>query len=58
MSKVLKCGELMPGCNAVMEGHDEAEVMKKAAEHARKDHGMTTIPPDVAKKVQGAIRDK
>ena len=41
-----------------MEGHDEAEVMKKATEHARKDHGMTTIPPDVAKKVQGAIRDK
>jgi predicted small metal-binding protein len=58
MSKVLKCGELMPGCNAVMEGKDETEVLKKAAEHARKDHGMTTIPPDVAQKVQGAIRDK
>jgi predicted small metal-binding protein len=48
----------MPGCSAVMEGKDEAEVLKKAAEHARKDHGMATIPPDVAKKVQGAIRDK
>jgi len=35
-----------------------AEVMKKGAEHAKTAHGMQTIPPDVAKKVQGAIKDK
>ena len=34
------------------------EVMKKGAEHARTAHGMQSVPPDVAKKVQAAIKDK
>ncbi len=56
--KVLKCGDVMPGCNAVIEGKDVSEVMAKGAEHAKKDHGVQSIPPDVIKKVQAAIRDK
>jgi len=58
MAKILRCGDLMPGCNFVAEGKDVAEVMAKGAEHAKKDHGMTTIPPEVAAKVQAAIKDK
>ena len=57
MAKVLRCGDLMPGCNAVIEGKDVAEIMAKGADHAKKDHGMATIPPDIAAKVQAAIRD-
>ena len=40
------------------EGKDVGEVMAKAAQHAKQAHGMATIPPDVAKKAQAAIRDK
>ena len=58
MAKVLRCGDLMPGCSTVLEGKDVAEVMAKGAEHAKKDHGIATIPPDVAAKVQAAIKDK
>ena len=58
MAKVLRCGDLMPGCQTVIEGHDVAEVMKKGAEHAKTAHGMSAIPPDLAKKVQVAIKDK
>ena len=58
MSKVLHCGDVMPGCKAVIEGKDTAEVMKKGAEHAKTAHGMHSIPPDVAQKVQAAIKDK
>jgi len=58
MAKVLRCGDLMPGCSAVLEGKDVAEVMAKGAEHAKKDHGITTIPADMAAKVQAAIKDK
>ncbi|PYM53930.1 MAG: hypothetical protein DMD79_25470 [Candidatus Rokuibacteriota bacterium] len=58
MAKVLRCGDLMPGCQVVIEGQDVTEVMKKGAEHAKAAHGMTTIPPDMAKKVQAAIKDK
>jgi predicted small metal-binding protein len=58
MAKVLRCADLMPGCNFVAEGKDVAEVMAKGAEHAKKAHGMSQIPPDLAKKVQAAIKDK
>jgi predicted small metal-binding protein len=58
MPKVLRCGDLMPGCNAVIEGKDEAEVMAKGAEHAKTAHNMASIPPDVAAMVKGAIKDK
>jgi predicted small metal-binding protein len=58
MAKVLRCGDLMPGCSAVMEGKDVAEVMAKGAEHAKKDHGLAAIPPDMIAKVQAAIKDK
>jgi predicted small metal-binding protein len=58
MAKVLRCGDLMPGCNAVIEGKDEAEVMAKGAEHAKTAHKMTAIPPDMAAKVKAAIKDK
>jgi predicted small metal-binding protein len=58
MAKILRCADLMPGCNFVAEGQDVAEVMTKAAEHAKTAHGMTTIPPEVVAKAQAAIKDK
>lgn len=47
MAKVLRCGDLVPGCSctALVEGKDVAEVLAKAQEHARVAHGMTAIPP-------------
>jgi predicted small metal-binding protein len=57
MAKTLKCGDLMPGCSAVIEGKDVAEVMTKAAEHAAQEHGLDNITPELAEKVQAAIRD-
>jgi len=48
----------MPGCNFVAEGKDVADVMAKGVEHAKKAHGLSQIPPDLAKKVQAAIKDK
>ena len=58
MAKILRCNDLMPGCNAVVEGKDVTEVMVKAAEHAKTVHAMTTIPPEMLPKVQAAIKEK
>ena len=58
MSKVLKCGDVNPGCNFEIRGDSEDDVLRKAAEHARKDHHMENIPPDVLSKVKGAIHDQ
>jgi predicted small metal-binding protein len=32
--------------------------MAQVAEHARKDHGMQTIPPEVAAKVKASIHEE
>lgn len=58
MSKVLKCRDLGVACDWVGRGQTEDEVLQKAAEHARKDHGMQEIPPDLAAKAKAAIRDE
>jgi predicted small metal-binding protein len=58
MSKELRCGDLMSGCSAVVEGKDEKEVMAKAVEHAKSAHGLDQISPELAGKVQAAIHDK
>lgn len=58
MAKILKCGDLMPGCNFVAEGATVDEVIAKGAEHAKRDHGVTEIRPDMVEKVKAMIKDK
>ena len=57
MVKVLKCGEIFSGCDTVIYGKDEDEVVAKEEEHARKDHNMTMIPMDIIKEMANHIRD-
>ena len=58
MSKAMKCGDVVPGCEYVARGETEDEVMARAAEHAKKDHGMETIPDHVLEKVKSAIHEE
>lgn len=58
MPMELRCGELMPGCKTVVEGKDEAEVMARAAEHAKNAHGLDQITPELAGQVRSAIKEK
>ena len=60
MAKAFRCSDVMPGCDcpAVIEGKDDAEVMAKAAEHAKTSHGLFSIPAEIAEKVRAALRDK
>ena len=57
MSKVMKCREVGMDCDFVAHGESEDQIMALAAEHARKDHGMESIPEEVAAKVKAAIHD-
>jgi predicted small metal-binding protein len=58
MTKVLKCGDLNPGCGFEARGRDENEVLQKAAQHAKTEHGLATIPQEMMSKVRSAIRDE
>ncbi|NUP07596.1 MAG: DUF1059 domain-containing protein [Polyangiaceae bacterium] len=58
MEKVVECSKVDPssGCQAVIRGEDEQEVLKKAAEHA-KQHGIRQVTPELIERVKAAIHD-
>ena len=56
--KEFRCGELVPGCDTVIEGESEDAVLEKVAVHAREAHGMDEVPPEVQDKVRAAITDR
>jgi predicted small metal-binding protein len=58
MASVLKCGDVVPGCDFEMTGSSDQGILQRAAEHAKADHGMDNIPPDVLDKVRRAIHDE
>jgi predicted small metal-binding protein len=57
MARELRCADLIPGCDFVVQGTRDSEVMTKAAEHAKRAHRMVAIAMEVEKKARAAIRD-
>ena len=43
MAKILKCKDVGVDCDFVASGKTDEEVLKKAAEHARKAHGIKRV---------------
>jgi predicted small metal-binding protein len=56
MAKELRCGELFPGCAIVARGETEEEILRQAAEHAKRDHGVAQIDAATLARVKAAIR--
>ena len=57
MTKVLKCREVGVDCDFTAHGESEEEILAQAVEHARLEHGMESIPPELAEKVKAAIHE-
>lgn len=55
MIKMLKCGDLMPGCDFVVRATSDDVLLEKASLHARDAHGVT-VTPELAELVRAAIR--
>jgi predicted small metal-binding protein len=58
MAKVMKCRTVGLDCDFVARGESDEQIMAQVAEHAKKDHGMETIPNDVAQKVKASIHEE
>jgi len=58
MSKILECAKVDPssGCDYIVRGETEDEVLQKAAEHA-KEHGIREVTPELIERVKANIRD-
>ena len=60
MAKVLRCRDLGMDCQKEIRAENEDELMKLAAEHAEKDHGISAavIPPSIMAMVKSAVKDE
>lgn len=60
MAKVLRCRDLGIDCQKEMRAENDDELLKLAAEHAEKDHGISAaaIPPSIMAMVKSAIKDE
>lgn len=53
--KQFSCGAVVPGCTAKFEAEDEGEILQQVAQHAKEDHGMDEVPPEVVDQVKAGI---
>jgi predicted small metal-binding protein len=58
MAKVINCRDVGVDCDFQARGETVEEVLQKCAEHARSDHGMEQIPPELEAAVRNAMRDE
>jgi predicted small metal-binding protein len=58
MGKILRCKDIGVDCDFVAQGKTEEEVLKKAAEHARKEHGIKRVTKDYSKSWKKLMRNE
>ncbi len=55
--KQFACGTVVAGCDGVVTGETEDDVLAAAARHASDAHGMTEVPPEVVGAIKAGITD-
>jgi predicted small metal-binding protein len=55
-AKILRCGELIAGCEETIEGADLEEILGHAREHMQGAHGVGQISGYVEARLWAAIR--
>lgn len=58
MGKLLRCRDVGVDCDFEVRGKDEAEILRKAAEHAKGCHSGVQLTPALQAKIQAAIKDE
>jgi predicted small metal-binding protein len=58
MTKHLSCNDVVQGCGFEASADSEEELVAKAAAHARHEHGVGEITPELAARVKAAIRTR
>lgn len=56
MPKILRCHDVFPGCTTEVRADTDDEILRQAAEHAQRVHGVETVDDTTVEKVRAAIR--
>ena len=57
MAKSISCRDVGMDCDFTAQAETVEELMHKCSAHAKSDHGVEQIPPELAEKVMAAVRD-
>ncbi|MDQ2758843.1 MAG: DUF1059 domain-containing protein [Actinomycetota bacterium] len=52
--KNFRCGDVVPGCTRVFTGTED-DILARVALHARADHGLAEIRPELATSIRSAM---
>lgn len=55
--KTFACSQVVPGCDGVVTGETDDDVLSAAAEHAAAAHGMHEVPDEVVAAIRAGITD-
>ena len=58
MAKAIACTNVVPGCKFTADAATEEELLQKVAEHAKHEHGVSDVTPELLAKVKAAIVTK
>jgi predicted small metal-binding protein len=56
--KEFRCGALVPGCWATFQGESDEEILRQVVAHAREEHGMDEVPPEVVDDIVSEISER
>ena len=54
--KRFACGLVVPGCTATFTAPTEDGILEQVARHAREDHGLTDVSPELVAQVCAHIQ--
>jgi len=55
--KQFACATVVPGCDGVVSGETEDDVLAAAAAHAAEAHGMSDVPAEVVDAIKAGITE-
>jgi predicted small metal-binding protein len=58
MDKVIHCRDVGFDCEGVIRAHTEEEALQMAAAHAKTEHGVQRITPEVVNKIKSVMREE
>lgn len=53
--KTFACGSVVPGCTATFRATSEGKLLELVARHARDDHGIAEVSPELVEQVRANI---
>jgi len=58
MAHVFYCKDVGIDCAAEIRGTDTEDVLRKAAEHGRKEHGIEQLSPEMRDTIRRAVKEE